>query len=245
VEADYGGYSSGQALLLVQVLRIMMLVLLPLTIIYLIISPEARKRALRTFIMLVLFTFLLYSLIPRQSGPSQFSGDMLTGMSPLEAPPPIGGSPEFVPGDMRSLVTVLSLAIAVLLTLVLIGVAYGIWRRKHPPEEGALVQLVREAQDTLDDIQSGGDLKNAVIRCYVEMGRVMSEQRGIRRGATMTPREFEARLVQEGLPESSVRQLTRLFEDVRYGAQEPGLIEEQRAVQCLSALVKAAQEAAR
>ena len=234
-----GGLPAGSARLLVQILRIFMLVSIPLAIIYLIISPEARKRALRTFIVMLVLLWVLNYFMRNNSGLPSTQFQVMEGLSPVEAPLGAVPLPEFVPGESNSLITILSFALAFILTLVIIGTAWVLWRRAHPPQEGALVELVREAQDALDDIQAGGDLKNAVIRCYVEMSRVLSEQRGIERGVTMTTREFENRLVREGLPDTSVQQLTRLFEDVRYGTQVPGLAEEQRAVACLSAIVHA------
>ena len=49
-------------------------------------------------------------------------------------------------------------------------------------------------------------MRNTVMRCYFEMVRVLDEQRGIRRQMDMTPREFEKRLEDTGLPGEHVRQ---------------------------------------
>jgi Domain of unknown function (DUF4129) len=70
------------------------------------------------------------------------------------------------------------------------------------------------------------------------MNLVLSEQRGIQRQTAMTPREFELYLGQIGLKIEHIRQLTRLFERVRYGAGPPGEREEQEAVACLTAIVE-------
>lgn len=240
-ETGYAGaLPPGSARLLVQILRIFMLIALVLGIVNLIISPEARKRALRTFIVMLVLLWVLSYFIQNNQDLFSEGLQIMEGLSPVEAPLPGEAPPEFIPGESNNLITALSFGLALILTLIIIGTAWVLWRRAHPPQEGALVELVREAQDALDDIQAGGDLKNAVIRCYVEMSRMLSEQRGIERGVTMTTREFENRLVREGLPDTAVQQLTRLFEDVRYGTQVPGLAEEQRAVACLSAIVQAA-----
>jgi hypothetical protein len=73
------------------------------------------------------------------------------------------------------------------------------------------------------------------------MTRTVSQARGVDRWAAMTPREFESRLLGAGLPRSAVQRLTRLFEQVRYGAQTAGAAEEQEALACLASIVEACQ----
>jgi hypothetical protein len=70
---------------------------------------------------------------------------------------------------------------------------------------------------------------------------VLSEQRNIQRPSHMTPREFETALAGQGLPRDPVQQLTRLFEDVRYGTRQPGEREERLALDSLAAIVSASQ----
>ena len=53
------------------------------------------------------------------------------------------------------------------------------------------------------------NLRNVVMRSYYDMNRTVSEQ-GVKRAEGMTPREFEARLIQTGLPHRDVERLTRL-----------------------------------
>ena len=109
-----------------------------------------------------------------------------------------------------------------------------------PPTAQAspLERLAVEAQQALADLQSGGDLKNTVLRCYREMSRILSEERGITRPRDMTPREFEQRLAAVGLRDEHLRRLTRLFERVRYGARQAGEHEEREAVACLGAIAR-------
>lgn len=76
------------------------------------------------------------------------------------------------------------------------------------------------------------------MECYLKMNQVLQEQQGIERQKAMTPREFERHLTAVGLTNEHIRQLTRLFESVRYGANAPGQQEEQEALACLSAIVK-------
>ena len=79
------------------------------------------------------------------------------------------------------------------------------------------------------------------MRCYYDMVRVLNEERGITRPRAMTPREFEERLRELGIPDEPVRRLTRLFEEVRYGAKTPGESEEEQAIFCLNAIVWASK----
>jgi len=66
----------------------------------------------------------------------------------------------------------------------------------------------------------------------------LQEEYGLERGEAMTAREFERLLQGRGIPYEPVHQLTRLFEAARYGSRTPGPDEEQRAVECLSAIVQ-------
>jgi hypothetical protein len=71
------------------------------------------------------------------------------------------------------------------------------------------------------------------------MVEILNRQRGITRKEGMTPREFERRLVELGLPPEPVTKLTRLFETVRYGAKDLGEVEEHQALAYLDAIVQA------
>ena len=59
----------------------------------------------------------------------------------------------------------------------------------------------------------------------------------------MTPREFESSLIKMVMPEEPVRQLTRLFEAVRYGAKRLDQSAEQQAVSSLESIIRAIREA--
>ena len=136
-----------------------------------------------------------------------------------------------------------SLGVALLLTVLVVGIAWSVWRRNRRSQH-PLERLAQEAQSALDALWAGGDLRNVVIRCYLEMSRVVSEQRGIQRGPAMTPREFEHYLEEKGLPGEPVRQLTRLFEEVRYGTTLPDENAKHQAVASLTAIAEVCRSAA-
>ncbi len=233
----------GEMMPMVNILRIIILILLPLTILYLIFTKEGRRRAVRILIQLLLFMLLMSIVLERQASMPEMPEIGMNDLSPLEEmqfePPP-----EFVPGDMKDLTTILSLGLAVVLTIVIVTTLYIFWRRRRLEQDDTLTELARGAQEAIDDIQAGGNLRNAVIRCYAEMSRIIREKRNIERGTTMTSHEFVEQLVKAGLPEAPVHELTLLFEDARYGNHDPGPAEEKRAVACLSSIVNTVAELA-
>ena len=77
------------------------------------------------------------------------------------------------------------------------------------------------------------------MRCYWEMSQILSKERNLHRPRGMTVREFEQYLADYGLRTEHIQQLSRLFERVRYGRKSPGPREEQEAMACLKAIVKA------
>lgn len=210
-------------------------ILLPISIIYFIISPEARKQVLRSlsFLLWILALFLLI-----RTRPDFFRELETQPMDRLPQDEVVVPSFEFVADPPRWLVLVTALGLAVLVAAVLVSIAWFVWRRGRRPES-PLERLAREAQDALGALRAGADLRNTIIRCYFEMSRVLREQRGIKREETMTTREFERHLQGVGLPGEHVQQLTRLFEGVRYGDKVPGEHEERQAITCLMAVVEA------
>jgi hypothetical protein len=220
---------------LYMVVVILAQILLPISIVYLILSPEARKRALKSLGGLLWILALLLWVRVRPD----FFSELET--QPLDRSPQDGvAAPtvEFVADPPRWLVLVTALGLAVLVAAALLGIAWFVWRRGRRPES-PLERLAREAQDALEALRAGADLRNTIIRCYFEMSRVLREQRGIKREETMTTREFERHLQEVGLPGEHVQQLTRLFEGVRYGDKVPGEHEERQAIACLMAIIEA------
>jgi hypothetical protein len=217
------------------ILYFVFVLLTPFAIFYVIVSPEARKRVLRS-LGLMLWLLALYFVM--RARPELF--EQLTG-GPIEAPPMDDvalPSFEFAANPPQWIVWGTTLLLALLVAAGVVAVAVHFWRRAHRPKS-TLDQLAQEAQEALAALESGADLRNVVMRCYFEMSRVLIERKGIAREKAMTPREFERALVETGLPGSSVRQLTRLFEDVRYGTKVPGKREERMATDCLADIVKA------
>ncbi|NLS78400.1 MAG: DUF4129 domain-containing protein [Chloroflexi bacterium] len=216
-----------------------LLILVPFVLVYLIISPEARKRFVRD-LGAALTLFCLFWAISRVAtrflaGAAQELGAPSdTGELPSLTPPA-----EFLASPPPWLVYGIASLLALLVVALLAAVAWLILRRSGP-EARLLGQLGQEAEAARSALLAGDGLRNAVLRCYQGMLRVVREQQGIERSRAMTPREFERRLARSGLPQAQVARLTRLFERARYGARAPGPDEEREALDCLAAIAASA-----
>jgi hypothetical protein len=238
-----GGGGSGLDIRLLLVSFIWLCILV--SAIGLVVSRSLRRHLLRMlplYVVYGLLMYLLFSWIWSQSGAD--SGGITPVEPPLAAqptPPPLAAPPpvtppEYIAAPPQWLVLTISLLVG-LVVVAAIWLVARLSRRAEP--ENTLAQLAHEAQSALASLEAGAGLRNAVLRCYAEMARVLSGQRGVQTDKTMTPREFETRLAAAGLRDEHIRRLTRLFEAVRYGQREPGEREEREAVECLSAIVAA------
>ncbi len=210
--------------------------LLPFTIILFLISPEVRKRAVRDLIILLVGLMPLY-LIWRARVETVDPVEELP--LPQGPPPDLPPAPQvvFAPEPRQWLISAATIAVALLMAALLVAIGWAIWRRRQRPSR-SLDQLAQQAQDALSAIDAGADLRDTVTRCYLEMMRVLRDERGIHRHRAMTPREFEAQLEQVGIPTTQVRHLTRLFEAVRYGDKQLGEREERQAVVALTFIAR-------
>jgi hypothetical protein len=132
--------------------------------------------------------------------------------------------------------------LALLAAGLVIGTAWLFWDRARP--QGPLPQLAEQARTALAELDAGADVRDVVMRCYLEMSRILEHERGLSRGEAMTPREFALALRNAGLPHEPVARLTHLFEQVRYGTARPNPEEEQQATACLSAIIAACRSTA-
>lgn len=232
---------------IIAILRGMMLVfwvLLPGYIIYLIVSPTARKRLLRDLLAMLPILLLLYIFMQADNTQGTVFEDFRAPGDAVELGDIQGEGatvPEFnaEPSDLLVLIT--SIAIAVFVTLLLVAIVYSIYRSRNNErmKDQPLQKVEMEAQAAINAIEAGGDFRSVIMRCYYEMSKAVSEHRSLMRSQDMTPHEFEVLLEGHGMPREPVHQLTQLFEQVRYGALNPGRTEERVAVNSLSAIIAA------
>ena len=102
-----------------------------------------------------------------------------------------------------------------------------------------------EAEKARQALQSGVDLKDVIINCYLQMSLALKQERGIEREDFMTTGEFEHLLKAAGIPNEPIHQLTSLFDAVRYGNWQSNATDEQVAIQCLEAIMVHSRNAKR
>ncbi|MDX1687935.1 MAG: DUF4129 domain-containing protein [Candidatus Promineifilaceae bacterium] len=136
--------------------------------------------------------------------------------------------------------------ITVVVTIVLLVagavIARFLWR--HPwkqPDRGTLEMVTAEAEAALDELRAGAAVRDAILRCYLEMNQGLRQRLGLVREEGMTPREFEEELTRAGLPHHAVQRLTRLFESVRYGRQSGTETDREEAIASLEAIIEYAR----
>ncbi len=241
--------SSAQRLLL-RVGLILTLTLLPFSIFYLLISAEARKRFIRNLIVFGVLMLIMSSLgeqLRLLGEGGLFGGLNLSALfgDGAASQTATGQPAEFTsqPPDWAVILTSFLLAAAVVGLAA--GLIYAFTQRSPRPREAAipLAQIAEQAESAVTAITAGEDPGNTVIRCYVAMSQTVRAARGIARQREVTPREFEEQLVRAGLPSPSVRELTRIFETVRYGGQAIGAAEEAQALASLAAIADACRNA--
>lgn len=206
---------------------------------YAVISPEGRRRLFMTLILVVILLFLAERYRDRlQEQPRESDTQGMMELAPVDTaslPQP----PPFITDPPAWLFWTVNGVVALAFFLLL----WFLWRKLRPqpdPQE----QLAEEAASALAELEAGGDLRDVVMRCYVQMGAVLKENHRVERRRAVTPREFEVQLARAGLQDEHIRRLTRLFEGVRYGTRSSDGRAAQEAGECLQAIVQAYGKAA-
>lgn len=212
------------------------LLLLPVYIIFSLLTREGRQRLVADVIVLTFFILLAAYLrsLPQTATTTLPVPDFAVSLGQqTDAEPTVS--------FLMAPPAWLTLAVLLIISLSLVAAVGGlIWfvRRRRKSRQSAWRELAQEAQDAVEALQQGGDFKLTIVRCYQEMSRVVREERGLAREAAMTPHEFEDCLVNQGLPQAPLNTLTRLFEQVRYGSLPAGAAEEALAVSSLTEIAE-------
>ncbi len=232
--------SSGQSLdvsivaILLRGLLIAAFGLLPFYLIYMLIDKKRRKRLLADIIVYGLLLYALNSL--RQSAEKanrqQTDPGALLPMMQTGYPEPVGTPVVFSAAASDSTVTI----IALILGAVGVGLLVLVWwlfaSRRHA-QATTVTQLATQAEETIEELLSGKDLRETILLCYRRMTEIAAKNRNLPREVAVTPHEFEAALISKGLPSVPVHELTSIFEDIRYGDKTAGEDERRRAVGAL------------
>jgi len=229
---------------LVKLLRtffLLVLITFPFAVILTLIDKEMRKRVIGALLRLILIFGLLALIIEGQSEMMKEMEEVSIGMQQegeLTAAEPFTDEEFSAARVSKWLIRGLSLFVGLILAAVAV-ITIRRLRGSRNTSDDTWAQLAGRARAAISEIEGGGDLRNSILRCYVEMTRIVRESRGVRRGATMTAREFREYLIQAKLPPGPVTRLTELFEKARYGLGESSAQEESDAIASLQAIADA------
>ena len=239
---NFAGITNGADVAASIWMRYVMPVLLVITLLLLLgpLRPMTGRDLMKMLARFVMFTLIAMLVMGRfvRNNPL-FNEELQTASNavPGGETPPQPFSPPEVNSAWEFWIAAL---IVIVVSLVLIFIFNRYLDRWLRPKKG-LQEIAQIARSTLNDLAEERVSRNTIIRCYVRMNAVVRESRGITRGADMTPAEFAQHLEQAGLPREGIQGLTRVFEKVRYGAQEIRPDEIKEAAQCLTSILKACQ----
>jgi hypothetical protein len=216
-----------------------LLLLTPLVIIYIIISPEARKRFIVQVIFSALLLFALY-MVTRKVQEQSAETLNTNAVMPGEIGEGLEDIPLIEPFSSESpdwLVYALSAVVAIILAVVILRIWFQVQRARQNAK--AVELLVDSAQSAVQEIKAGGDFRSIILRCYYDMTQTAQVKKSVVRAEYVTPREFSLNLKKAGLPEEDVLRLTHLFESARYSSHLPTRRQELEAIDCFTAIIDA------
>lgn len=148
------------------------------------------------------------------------------------------------PESLTAEVVLILIGVFILITLLMLLIYWWQYRQmlkqlaQQPVDELRVSALM-----ALQELRQGKvPLTDVIRRCYQEMTQTVQANRGVFRQQNVTPREFEGRLIQIGLPAEPVLRLTRLFEQVRYGNEATTERQKREAIDSLEQIVAAIEE---
>lgn len=246
--AAVGSIGGGNwVLVLIRGFLILCVITIPIYIFVNLLTPKGRRRLLRGLIQLLVLSVFLFILASLAESASKRNQEQQPETQPftigegMETTGEMAGEEEqAITNPPAWLDAGICLGIAFILAILITVLAWGIYRASREAAGDTLTRLAEEAQDAADTLLSGANIRDTVIRCYIQMTKVIANERNVRREEAMTPHEFEQVLLEKmKLPEFPVQRLTRLFEAVRYGDYHPGKREELEAIDSLTAIAAA------
>lgn len=221
-------------------LTILVVILAVLSLIYMLIDKNRRKRLVADLVAFGLILLVLYGL-------QQYLSSRPLERQEQEPPPPLpsgqmttvvpsGEKVEFTAPASNSYTAWVVGAIAALL-IASAGIAWAAWRRNQPKELVEMSQIADQAEETLEELLAGADFQTSIRRMYRKMTDVIEKSEGIFRDPSATPHEFERTLQTKGLPPSATHELTAIFEEVRYGEAGEDGQKRDRAIRALQRII--------
>jgi hypothetical protein len=229
-----------------QVLGLWLAIVVNLALVLLLLSPELRKRVLRQLIRFALGV-LLFLLILRYrvlEWPQTELDPAAAGPAGPSVPSPALDVEAFQPPAVATWITYAVSLLVLWLGLLAGFLVYKAWQRHRTRRLTTINDIAGIAKASLAELAQGRHWNDVVIEVYARMNEAVWRDRGLHRESSATPREFAARLARTGLPASSVEELTRLFEMVRYGGNASDVGTGQRAAACLESILKACKATA-
>lgn len=191
---------------------IILVVLLPMSIVYFIISKEARKRILRSVVFLTLSVYALFIILQNLENFQQMDFFQNLFQNGESSQTTAGELNDLANSEPSILVTIFA---AFFVTLTIFSMVYWLYQRAqaaNPPIDDINTTIGTAIQE----IKANHDIRNVVIRCYSDLQRIIEKAHGQARKSSMTPREFHNHLLGYGIRHESIINLTRLFEKARY-----------------------------
>jgi hypothetical protein len=229
-----------------KILALWLAVVVYLVLVLLLLSPELRKRVIRQLVRFALGVLLFLLLLRYRvlQWPQTELGPAVAGRAgPLVPAPPLEVE-AFQPPEVATWVTYAVSLLVLWLALLGVFLVYRAWRRHRSRRLTTVDDIASITKASLANLAEGRHWNDVVIGLYARMNEAVWRDRGLHRESSATPREFAARLSRTGLPASSVEELTRLFETVRYGGNVSDAGAGQRAAACLESILKACKATA-
>jgi len=200
---------------------------------------EFRRRVLRALALAAILVAALFLVRPLPLTPSNAPGSQ----APVHGVPASSGAGDDVvvpqaPNPKTSNALTLLVAVGAAALLTGLGLATWLWAKPRlwaHADPAVLDELALEAGRAADAIRAGDDPRDAVLRCYKEMCRVLARHGAVRESSSLTPREFASLLRARGMVNQHADRLTWIFEEVRYGSRPSAPLAGQ-AVACLEAI---------
>ncbi|MDY6764790.1 MAG: DUF4129 domain-containing protein [Halobacteria archaeon] len=163
--------------------------------------------------------------LPFFGNQTTFPGGGMGGMS---------GEGSAVSAPSAILTVILGIAILVGLYFLVFVPARDQEEEPQTPPDGESKDAIRAAVgraagEAADRIEGDADVTNEVYRAWREMTQYLD----VKEPESSTPGEFADAAVETGMSPDDVYELTRLFEEVRYGGESPTREREKQAVEAL------------